>query len=189
MKAQVVHIEDCFDSLRHFHIDAAVINKNAGIDEVRLALDLAATQRRQDAVWLNQANPCLRQANSISIPKRKLSADKIRIVKDRVETISFTVSWILITLRPEKRSAKSQVVMIDRRLNCGHVRTDKHRPSGNRISIVTAKAVVVRVRQIQSSQVTIAIDSNVANLDSVRPHVANQRRPHQKSIPIEFAAA
>src|SRR5439155_21036964 len=35
----------------------------------------------------------------------------------------------------------------------------------------------------------VAIDANVADLDRVRTHVANQRRPHQKAIPIEFAAA
>ena len=35
----------------------------------------------------------------------------------------------------------------------------------------------------------IAIDADVADPDRVRPHVANQSRPHQKSVAIEFAAA
>src|SRR2546423_11876544 len=35
---------------------------------------------------------------------------------------------------------------------------------------------------------TIAVDADVANLDRVRPHVADQSRAHQKSVAIEFAA-
>ncbi len=36
---------------------------------------------------------------------------------------------------------------------------------------------------------TIATQSEVTDLDRVRPHVANQRRPHEKAVPIEFDTA
>src|SRR6266852_4367465 len=63
------------------------------------------------------------------------------------------------------------------------------RPSGDRISIVATKHIVVTVRQIQAAEMAIAIDADIANLDRVRPHVPNQCRPHQKSVAIEFTAA
>ena len=53
MKPQVINIEDRFDSLRHFDINSAVINKNSWINEIRLPFDLAAAQAGQNAVRLN----------------------------------------------------------------------------------------------------------------------------------------
>ena len=38
MKPQIVHIENCLDSLRDFDVDAGVVNKDSGIDKVCLAL-------------------------------------------------------------------------------------------------------------------------------------------------------
>src|SRR5436305_15050041 len=64
-----------------------------------------------------------------------------------------------------------------------------HRPSRDRILIVAPEHVVIRISQIDPAEVTIAVDADVTNLDRVRPHVANQGGPHQKSVAIEFAAA
>src|SRR6185503_12075758 len=124
------------------------------------ALDLAAAKRRQQAVRLNQSHTCLRQTNSVSVPKRKLTADEVRIVKNRIEPVCSIVRRILVALRPEDRSAKTQVVDIDRSLNRRHVRTNVHRPSGNWIPIVTPERVVVAVRQIQTAEVPITIHAD-----------------------------
>ncbi len=35
----------------------------------------------------------------------------------------------------------------------------------------------------------VTVDADIANLDGVRPHVANQCGTHQKSVAIEFVAA
>src|SRR5258708_33671309 len=101
MKTQVVHIENCLQTLRYFHIDATVVNEDSGIDEVGLAFDLAAAKRRQDAVRLHQADTGLGQTDAVPIPKRKLTANKIRIVENRVKARRLTVSWILVPLCPE----------------------------------------------------------------------------------------
>ena len=53
MKPQIVHIENCFEALSNFSIDAYVVNKNSGINKIRLALSLAASQTRQEAVPLH----------------------------------------------------------------------------------------------------------------------------------------
>src|SRR6185369_6183294 len=78
VKPQEVDVEDGFDSLRQFHINAAVVNKDSGIYEICLSLRLAASQTRQQTVCLDQADTGLRQTNSISNPERKLPAHKIR---------------------------------------------------------------------------------------------------------------
>src|SRR3977135_321825 len=44
------------------------------------------------------------------------------------------------------------------------------------------------MRQGQTPQVSITINAQIADLNRVRPHVANQSGPDQKSIAIEFAA-
>src|SRR5437016_11308555 len=64
-----------------------------------------------------------------------------------------------------------------------------NRPPRNRILIVTAKGVVVTVRQIQTPNVSIAVHADITDFDRVRSHIANQRGPHEKTITIEFAAA
>src|SRR3989442_3901262 len=78
--------------------------------------------------------------------------------------------------------------MIDRSFDCRHAGTHVHRLSRDRILIVAAKNVVIAIRQIQPAEMTIAVNADVANVDRVRPHVADQSRPHQKSVAIEFAA-
>ena len=104
VKPQIVHIHNRLDTLRHFDIHARVVNKNSGINKIRLALNLAASQTRQQTVRLDQSHARLRQANSISNPKRKLPADKIRIVEDRIETRSAFVGRIAVALCPQERS-------------------------------------------------------------------------------------
>ena len=42
MKAQVVDVEDGLDALRNININPGIVNKDSGIDEVRLPLSLAA---------------------------------------------------------------------------------------------------------------------------------------------------
>ena len=89
MKPQIVDIENCLDPLRHFNIKTGVVNKDPWIHKIRLPLNLATSQTRQQAIRLDQADASLRQSNSVAYPKRKLPANKIRIVKDRVETRPF----------------------------------------------------------------------------------------------------
>src|SRR6202521_2210396 len=189
MKAQIVHVKDRFQTLRNFHVHARVVNKDSGIDEVCLPFDLAAAQAGQNAVRLYQADSGLRQADAVAIPERELPADKIRIVEDRVKAICLSIRRVLIALRPEKRSAKTKVIFVDRSLDCRHVRTDVHRATSDRITIVATEGVVIRVRQVEPAEMPVTVDPYIGNLDGVRPHVANQCRPHQKPVPIEFVAA
>src|SRR5258708_35590005 len=102
MEAQIIDGEDRFQPLRNFDIDAHVVDKNSRIDKVGLAFDLAAAQRRQNAVGLHQADSSLGQADAVAIPKRKLTAHEIWIVKDSVKSSRLAVSRILVALRPKK---------------------------------------------------------------------------------------
>src|SRR3569832_1587526 len=112
MEAQVVDIDHGLDPLRDLDIDAAVVNKDAGIHKVGLALDLAAAQTRQQTVWLDQADTGLRESNSIPHPERKLTTGEIRIVEDGVEAGRSLVCRIAITLRPEERALETQIILV-----------------------------------------------------------------------------
>ena len=59
-----------------------------------------------------------------------------------------------------------------------------HSATRDRISLVVTKREVVSVRQIQSAQVSVAAEAKITNLDRMRPNIANQRRPNQKSVAI-----
>src|SRR5215467_10343538 len=120
MKSQVVNIHHRLHTLRHVDIDATVVNKNSGVDKIRLPLRLAAAQTRQQTVRLDQAHACLRQTNSIPHPVRKLPASKIRIVKDRVEACCAIVSRVAIALCPQKRALEAQIITVDRKLSSRH---------------------------------------------------------------------
>ena len=52
--------------------------------------------------------------------------------------------------------------------------------------IVAAKSVKIRMRQIQSAEMSIAADSEIANFDRMLPRVSNQRRPHEEPVAIVF---
>src|SRR5678816_2366186 len=91
-------------------IHAAVVDVDSGIHEIRLALRLAASQRRQQTIRLDQPHTRLRQTNSISDPVRKLPTSKIRIVENRIEARSAFVSRIAIALCPEKRAFEPHVI-------------------------------------------------------------------------------
>src|SRR5207244_2573395 len=103
--------------------------------------------RRQDAVRLHETNTSLRQTDTVAIPKRELPAHEIRIVEDRVESCGLAISRIPIALRPEERTAKTKVVFIDGRFHGRHLRTDMHAAPSDRITIVAAESIVIRIRQ------------------------------------------
>jgi hypothetical protein len=113
MEPQVIQVQDGFDSLRDLNVNARVVNKNPGINEVRLPFDLTAAQTGQNAIRLDQPDASLRQPNAVTVPKRKLSTDEIWIVKDSVKPVRLAVRGILVALGPKERSAKAQVIVID----------------------------------------------------------------------------
>src|ERR1700754_2376925 len=143
MKAQIVHIHNCLDPLRQFNINAAVVKKKPRIDKIRLPLNLAAAQTRQQTVRLDQPDASLRQTNSIAHPKRKLTTSEIRIVEDRIKPISSVIRRIRISLCPQKRALESQVVLIDRKFRRCEVRSHFDSSSRNRIVLVVTKRKVV----------------------------------------------
>src|SRR5262249_13216657 len=121
VKPEVVNIEYRLDPLSYLGINTNVVDKNTRIDKVRLPLNLTAPQAGQNAVWLYQSQSCLRESYPISIPERKLTADKVWIIENCVEPCTFTVGRILITLRPEKRPFESEVIAVHRRLDRSHL--------------------------------------------------------------------
>src|SRR4030095_10029330 len=114
MEPKIVGVKDCLHPLRYFNIDAGVIDEDSGIEEVRLPLNLAAPQTREQTVRLDQTNPRLRETNAITDPERKLATDKIWIVEDRVEPCGSVVSRITVSLRREKGAFEPQVIAIQR---------------------------------------------------------------------------
>ena len=69
METQIVNVEDRFHTLSDIGVDARVVNEDAGIDEVRLALSFAAAQTRQNAIRLDQANARLGQPDAVAVPE------------------------------------------------------------------------------------------------------------------------
>src|SRR5215212_1398491 len=104
MESQIVDVDHPLHTLRHLNVNARVVNKDARVNKIWLTLSLAASQTRQQAIRLDQRHACLRQTNSISNPERKLSAGKIRIIEDRIESRRAFVGRIAITLCPKERT-------------------------------------------------------------------------------------
>ena len=69
METQIVNVEDRFHALSNIGVNARVVNKDAGIHKVSLALKLTAAQTRQNAIGLDQANARLGQPDAVAIPK------------------------------------------------------------------------------------------------------------------------
>src|SRR5437868_1151837 len=69
METQIVNVEDRFHALSNIGVNARVVNKDARIHKVSLALKLTAAQTRQDAIGLDQANARLGQPDAVAIPK------------------------------------------------------------------------------------------------------------------------
>ena len=157
MEAQIVPVEDQLDTLGKVNVNAGVIDQDAGINEVRLPLNLAAAQRRQERVRLHQADGCAGERDADAIPERELAADEIRIIEDGVEPGSALVGRILVALREEERCTVAQEVAIHRSLDRRHLRTNRNGPTRNRVAVVVPEGEVVHVRQIDPAQVAIAV--------------------------------
>src|SRR5829696_5299682 len=52
--------------------------------------------------------------------------------------------------------------------------------------LVMSKREVVRVREVKPTQMPVATETEIPDLHRVRTHVADRRRPHQKTVAIKF---
>ena len=69
MKAQVVEVEDGLDALRQFKVVAEVADDDAGVDEVRLTLRLAAAKRRKETERLHESDRSSRERDADAVPE------------------------------------------------------------------------------------------------------------------------
>src|SRR5216683_2552716 len=93
------------------------------------------------------------------------------------------------TGRPEKRALKPQKVFVYRRLQSRHVGSNVNALAGNRVARVVTKRIVIGMRQVQSPDMSVTVESKIRHLDRMRSHIADQRRTHQKSIAVILDAA
>src|SRR2546422_8960407 len=84
MEAQVVHVQDRLELRRELDVGAHVEQEEAGIDEVGLALDLAAAEAGDEAVAAHQLEPGAGERQPLAHPVAEAAAGEIRIVEDRV---------------------------------------------------------------------------------------------------------
>jgi hypothetical protein len=131
----------------------------------------------------------LRQTDAIAIPERELPADKIRIIEDGIKPCRFCIGRVLVALREEERAAKAQVVFINGCLYGSHVRFDTRASPRNRIAVVAPEGVVVSVRKIQSTDVAVACDAQITDLNRMGARIADERGPDQKAVAVVFNAA
>ena len=114
MKMRVVHVEDASQLRRHLRFGAQIVNENAGVDEIGLPLEFAASQIGQQAAGRCQQHSGVGQRNTLAVPKAKRSAREFLMVLDRVESSGGAVKRLLVTRRPEKRTLETQPIAIER---------------------------------------------------------------------------
>src|SRR5687767_5397156 len=136
MKAEIIYVEDRLDALSDFDIKPCVVDEYARIDEIRLALSFTAAKTRQNAIGLHETDSCLREPYALTIPERELTTDKVGIIEDGIKAGCFCICRVLVPLGEEEGAAKSQVVVVYRRLDRTHMRLDPRAASGNRIPVV-----------------------------------------------------
>ncbi len=119
-----------------------------------------------------------------AVPERELTADEVRVVENRVEACRPVVGRVLVARGEEERGAEALVVVINRRLGRGHVRLDARLLARDGVARVGAEREVVRVRQIDAAEVAVARQTEVADLDRVRPRVADDGRADFKAVAV-----
>src|SRR3954467_1959426 len=122
MEAQVVEVEDGLDALRQLKVVADVRDEDAGVDEARLPLRLAATQGGQKAQRLNEPDGRARERDADAVPERELAADEVRVVENRVEAHRLVVGRVLVARREEDGCAEALEVFVYGSLGRRHVR-------------------------------------------------------------------
>src|SRR5689334_5910282 len=124
IEAKIIRIRDHFEKLRQLGIDTEIEDHDPRAYKIRLALGLAGSQRRQQAVRLNESDLRRNETNAVAVPIRELTGDKIRIVEYGVKAGRTIVGRILIARRIERRRSITQPVAIDRRLDRRHLRAN-----------------------------------------------------------------
>src|SRR5262249_25365453 len=113
VEAKEVHVEEHLELRRDLDVRAQVEQEEPGVDEVRLALELAGSETGHEAVAAFELEPRVGQRQALAHPVAEAAAGEIRVVEDHVEATRRVVVGLSIARRPEERDPWPEPVEVD----------------------------------------------------------------------------
>src|SRR5215510_3917254 len=178
IEPQVVVVDERAQFRRHVDVDARVEKPQAGVDEIGLALKLAAAQGGDQTVRPDQLRAGLSQPDLLRIEEAEFAAGEIRMVHNRVEALRPVVGRIIVARTVEARQAVTEKVEIHRKFDRAHLRVDALIAVGQPVEGVAPDYLVERVRDVQTSEVPVAVYAEITRLNAVRNGGTETRGAH-----------
>src|SRR5207253_2310294 len=110
-----------------------------GVDEARLALELARAQVGEQAPRRLQEDPGLGERDGRAAPEAERTTREVDPVLDAVEAARPLVEGVVVSRGPEGRGLQAEPVAVDRQLRRRHVSADVLGPAGQRLVAVVAE--------------------------------------------------
>src|SRR5262249_41197320 len=187
MEAQVVIVDEGAKFRRDVNVNARVVERQTGVDEIGLPLKFAAAQGGNQTVRPDQLRAGLRQTDLLRIPEADFAAGEIRMIHDRVEAARRVVIHIRVTRTEKARDAVTNPVEIHRNFGGGHLRVDALGASGYRVVRVAPDRLIERVGDVQPPEMPVAVHAEISRLDAMRLAAeADARRAHAQSVIVLF---
>src|SRR5262249_13495541 len=188
VEAKEVHVEEHLELRRDLDVRAQVEQEEPGVDEVRLALELAGSETGHEAVAAFELEPRVGQRQALAHPVAEAAAGEIRVVEDHVEAPRRVVVGLSIAGGPEERDPWPEPVEVDGELERGHVRADVVLPVVDWVAPLVADDVIVGMRDVEATQVAIAVPAQPERVHFFSGQCADGRWSHQKPVFVEVLA-
>src|SRR5271163_2506170 len=194
-ESQVVDVDEAAQLRREIEVHSQVRQKNTRIHEIGLPFVFVRAQAGQQTVGRRQVHSGAGQPYSFAIPQAENPPGKFRKIFDGVKSARLPVPWISIPGSIESGTLESNPILVNRKLERGHLRVDRNRAPGQRIETVGAESLVKRVCQIHAADVPIARPAEVGGVNAVcfdlvvEDDHANGRRAHQETVVVVMNSA
>src|SRR5262249_32478830 len=171
-----------------FGFGAHVVDKDTGVDVVRLTFDFAASQIWQEAPGRSQQHRGVCKRYRLAIPKTEGASGELLMVEYRIKASRGSVKRLLVARGPEESPLESQPVTIDRQFGRSHLRVYVYLASRDGIVRVGAEHFVERVSDNEPAQMSVSGPTQIRCLYPVRREVSDQRWSNEKPILVEVTA-
>ncbi len=179
---QVIDVQDRTQLLEDLEIGAEIEEKKAGVDEIRLTLDLAAAQARDEAVLLDEVDTV--QADGLVVEETVLAAGEFLQVKDGIKTLRLVVARVRIPGGIKSGSPETHPVAVVRELEGGELAFNIRFLTGLRIQPIFAECEIEGVVHIDATDVAVACPAEIDGVELVVRRGPGRIRAHEETVSV-----
>jgi len=183
----VIHIGEKLQLRSDVGIQSVTEDERAGVHKVGLPFGFAAPKIRHEAIALLKIHRRTGEIETLVNIKAERPANEKRPIQNRIEPSGGAILWIVVSAGIKDRDFVPEPVLVDRKLERGHLRVDLDSMPGNSIQAILAKHLVKRVCDIEPADVSVASPAEVLGLHVMILHFPDRFWPNDETVLIVMA--